>query len=133
MLSSHWSAEASPSSTLRSPVVTGASMPSRSNARPSSGTVASDSAVCSMAASTAPAGSAGAHELAGAAVAAALGQRGGHQVAGAGETGEGLAAPAVGQRQRVHLGEDPARGRAGQVRAARGRRGGRQGGRVLRA
>ena len=55
-LSSHCSGEVSPSSTRRRPSVTGASMPWRSNASPSSGTVASDSAVWSIEASTCPAG-----------------------------------------------------------------------------
>ena len=47
------------------------------------------------AASTWPARHARAHQLAGAAVAAALGHRGGHQVARAGQPGEGLAAAAA--------------------------------------
>src|ERR671910_772127 len=55
-LSSHCSGEDSPSRTRRRPVVTGASIPWRSKARPSSGTVASDSAVWALDAWTFPAG-----------------------------------------------------------------------------
>ena len=111
----------------------GASMPSRSNASASSGTVASDSAVWSIDASTCPAGHPGAHQLARAPVAAALGERGGHEVARAGEAGEGLAARAARDGQLVDLGEDAPGGRAGEVGAARrgGRR--RERGGVLRA
>ena len=132
MLSSHWSGEVSPSSTLRSPVVTGASMPSRSNARPSSGTVASDSAVWWSAAATAARGPRS-DELAGAPVAAALGHRGRDQVAGAREPRERLAATAVAQGERVHLGEDATGGRAREVRAAGSGGGGCEGGGVLGA
>ena len=57
-------------------------------------------------------------QLARPAVAGVLGDGGGHQVAGAGQAGEGLAAPAVGKRQLVHLGEHARRGGTGDVGAA---------------
>ena len=66
----------------------------------------------------------GADQLAGAPVAAALGDRGGHQVARAGQPREGLAAAAARERELVHLREDPSRGRAGEVGALHGGRGG---------